>query len=139
MESTPPDDVFTFPRNRRPSSSRTQFHSNNHSLAARQGRLRSDLAKMPTLPVRRGSPLNPQKVHQAIDLGRRRSPQADMPVVSPESSFHHRRRPSYTGVGDAMQDLDLSADEELEAEVGVFSNEYDLCMWHALTLISEIC
>jgi hypothetical protein len=31
------------------------------------------------------------------------------------------------GYGDALQDLDLSA-EELEAEVGVFSNEYDLCM-----------
>jgi hypothetical protein len=77
-----------------------------------------------TPPVRRGSPLNPQKVHQANDLGRRpRSSQADMS----ESSLHHRRRLS-TGFGDAMQDLDLSADEELEAEVGVFSNEYDLCM-----------
>ena len=134
MENTLSDDVFTFPRNvanRRPSSSRTQFHPNNHSLAARQGRLRSDLAKMPssmTPPVRRGSPLNPQKVHQAIDLGRRpRSSQADMPVASTESSLHHRRRLS-TGFGDTMQDLDLSADEELEAEVGVFSNEYDLCM-----------
>ena len=134
MENTLPDDVFTFPRNatnRRASSSRTQFHSNNHSLAARQGRLRSDLPKMPssmTPPVRRGSPLNPQKVHQAIDLGRRpRSSQADMPVASTESPLHHRRRLS-TGLGDAIQDLDLSADEELEAEVGVFSNEYDLCM-----------
>lgn len=131
MENTLPDNVFTFPRNvtnRRSSSSRT---SNNHSLAARQGRLRSDLAKMPssmTPPVRRGSPLNPLKVHQAIDLGRRpRSSQADMPVASTESPLHHRRRMS-TGLGDAMQDLDLSADEELEAEVGVFSNEYDLCM-----------
>ena len=81
-----------------------------------------------TPPVRRGSPLNPQKVHQAIDLGRRpRSSQADMSVTSTESSLHHRRRLS-TGFGDAMQDLDLSADEELEAEIGVFSNEYDLCM-----------
>jgi hypothetical protein len=81
--------------------------------------------------VRRGSPLNPQKGHQAIDLGRRRSSQADIPVASTESSFHHRRRMSSSGYGagygDALQDLDLSA-EELEAEVGVFSNEYDLCM-----------
>ena len=134
MENTLPDDVFTFPRNvanRRPSSSRTQFHPNNHSITTRQGRLRSDLAKIPssmTPPVRRGSPLNPQKVHQAIDSGRRpRSSQADMPVASTESSLHHRRRLS-TGFGDAMQDLDLSPDEDLEAEVGVFSNEYDLCM-----------
>lgn len=130
MENTLPDDVFTYPRNaanRRPSSSRSQFHSNTHSLAARQGRLRSDLAKMPTPPARRGSPLNPQKVHPAIDLGRRRSSQVDMPVASTEPPHHQRRRPS-TGLGDAMQDLDLFADEELEAEVGVFSNEYDLCM-----------
>lgn len=133
MENALPDDVFTFPRNvanRRPSSSRSQFHSNNHNLAARQGRLRSDLSKMPsslTPPVRRGSPLNPQKVHQAIDLGRRRPSQADMTVASTESSHHHRRRLT-AGLGDTKQDLDLSADEELEAEVGVFSNEYDLCM-----------
>lgn len=81
-----------------------------------------------TPPMRRGPSLNPQKVHQAINLGRRpRSSQADLPVASTESSPHHRRRLS-TGLGDAMQDLDLSADKELEAEVGVFSNEYDLCM-----------
>ena len=80
-----------------------------------------------TPPARRGSPLNPQKVHQAIDLGRRRSSQADMPVASTESSLHHRPRLP-TGLGDAMQDLDLTPDEELEAEVGIFSNEYDLCM-----------
>lgn len=142
MENTP-DDVFTLPRNvanRRPSSSRTQFHSNNHSLSARQGRLRSDLTKIPSSmspPVRRGSPLNPQKAHHAVDLGRRRSSQADMPVASTESSLHHRTRLS-TGLGDTMHDLDLSADEELQAEVGIFSNEYDLCMCHTPALISKI-
>lgn len=133
MENSLPDDVFTFPRNvanRRPSSSRTQFHSNNHSLAARQARLRSELPKMPSSmmpPVRKGSPLNPQKVHQATDSGRRpRSSQADIPVASTESSVYRRRRPS-NGLGDTTRDLDLSADEEL---VGVFSNEYDLCTCH---------
>jgi hypothetical protein len=122
--------VFTFPRNvvnRRPSSSR---HSNNQSLAARQGRLRPELHKMPsslTPPVRRGSPLNPQKVHQAMELGRRpRSSHTDMPVASTESSPRHWRRPS-TALGDTARDLDLSQDVE---EVGVFSNEYDLCMCH---------
>ena len=125
MENTFPDDVFTSWNvvNRRPSS-RTQFPSNNHSLAARQGRLRSELPKLPsslTPPVRRGSPLNPQKVHQAMDLGRRpRSSQADIPV---DPSLRQKRRPSI-GLGNTT--LDLSGDEE--SEVGVFSNEYDLCM-----------
>ena len=40
-----------------------------------------------------------------------------MSVASTESSLYHRRRLS-TGLGGAMQDLDLSADKELEAEVG---------------------
>jgi hypothetical protein len=79
--------------------------------------------------VRRGSPLNPQKVHQAMDLGRRpRSSQADRPVPS-ELSPLHRQRPS-TGLGDTTRDLDWPADEEFGAEVGVFSDEYDLCMCH---------
>ena len=129
MENILPDDVFTSwnVANRRPSSSRTQFPSNSHSLP-RQGRLRSELPHMPsslTPPVRRGSPLNPQKVHQSTDLGRRRSSQADMPVASPDSSLRQRRRPSI-GLGDTTRGLDLSEDEA--SEIGVFSNEYDLCM-----------
>lgn len=134
MENTLPDDVVTFPRNevvnRRPSSSRIQFHSNSHSLAARQARRRSEVPSSVTLPARRGSPLNPQKVHQAMELGRRpRSSQADMPIASTESSPRHRRRPS-TGIGDTTGDLDLPANEEFGGEVGVFSDEYDLCMCH---------
>jgi hypothetical protein len=143
MENTLPDDVFTSPRNvvnRRPSSSRTQLHSHNPSLAARQGRLRSELPNMSsstTPPVRRGSPLNPQKVqHQAMDLGRRpRSSHADIPITFTESSLRHRRRPS-TSLGDTTRDLDFSADEELGVEVGAFSNEYDLCMCHTPPLAS---
>jgi hypothetical protein len=136
MEDILPDDVFNV-ANRRPSSSRTQFPSNSHSLP-RQGRLHSELPHMPsslTPPVRRGSPLNPQKVHQSTDLGRRRSSQADMPVASPDPSLRQRRRPS-VGLSDTTRGLDLSEDEALE--IGVFSNEYDLCTWHAPALAFEM-
>jgi len=134
MENALPDDVFTSRNvvNRRPSSSRIHFPSNNHSLA-RQGRLRSEVPKTP--PVRRGSPLNPHKVHQAMDLGRRqRSSQADMAVAPTDSSPRQRRNPSI-GLVDPTRDSDMSADEALE--VGVFSNEYDLCMWQVLALASK--
>lgn len=139
MENTLIDDVFTSQNvaNRRPSSSRIHFPSNSLS---KQGRLRSELPKAPspmTPPVRTGSPLNPHKVHQTMDLGRRpRSSQADIHVASLDSSVRQRRKPSL-GHGDTTRDLlDLSGDETVE--VGVFSNEYDLCKWHMPGLASKI-
>ena len=48
-----------------------------------------------------------------------------MRVISTDSSLRQRRRSS-SGLVDATTTLDVSPDEALE--VGVFSNEYDLCM-----------
>ncbi|KAF8167673.1 hypothetical protein B0H34DRAFT_682662 [Crassisporium funariophilum] len=124
------DDVFTsrdVPHQRMPTS-RMPI---NDSSSSRRGRLRPEAPK--TLqgvypPVRRGSPLNPQKGNQVMDSRRRPWP-SDV-LVPPVDSTSRQRKNTSLGLGDntrmdaVTRDPSLAQDGELE--VGVFSNEYDL-------------
>lgn len=76
-------------------------------------------------PVRRGSPLNPQK------NSHRRSVQSNVSLLD-SPPLRHRRVPS-PGVVDMG-----SPNLEQDVDVGVFSNEYDLGGWSTVMLHSSL-
>jgi len=80
-------------------------------------------------PIRRGSPLNPQKVNSPLDTRRRTRP-ADVSSPSLDSPPRQRRNLN-TGMTDPNRDSKLPSQkvgsDHGHGGTGAFSNEYDLC------------
>lgn len=120
------DDVFSSrTSSNRASSSRIHFPLNEPGPSRPGLRPWSESQKLLSgvaPPVRRGSPLNPQNVGQSADTRRR-------PSATPESPRHRRNLSLNNGkVARTQSTLDethIHIRDELE--MGLFSDEYDLC------------
>ena len=118
--------------NTKPSSSRIHFPLHEPS-SSRPVRYRPDAPKgftTLTPPVRRGSPLNPQNASDP----RRRAWPADLPPASPESPLSRQRKSPSVGGSTRHELLSTAPDSEL----GVFSDEYDLCGFGFFSFGAEI-
>lgn len=120
------DDVFSSKTSsNRPSSSRIHFPLNEPGPSRPSIRPRPESQKLlsgMTPPIRRGSPLNPQNVGQSTDMRRR-------PSATPDSPRHRRNLSFSNGrtqrTQSTLDDTHMYIHDELE--MGLFSDEYDLC------------
>jgi len=124
------DDVFSSrdSTGQRTLSSRIHFPLNDPILNRPRSAQKTHSGLTP--PVRHGSPLNPLNANPTMDTRRRPWP-SDPPVAgsSMDSSPRHRRAHTQGLIGmSRMSDSagDSNVSEDVELEVGVFSNEYDL-------------
>lgn len=126
--STEPNDVFSSKEASTHWSSTSRIHFPAHEvISTRPSRHRPEGSKLPsglTPPIRRGSPLNPQNVSQVPDSRRRPWP-SDALLVSPDSLSRHRRNTSFN-LGPTPR-IESVPPSDVGPEVGVFSDEYDLC------------
>jgi hypothetical protein len=129
------DDVFMVPQDSVITSkpNRIRFPADD-STSPRHGRRSPEVSSKSygisaIPPIRRGSPLNPQKVNTPLDTRRRTRP-ADVSSPSLDSPPRQRRNLN-TGVTDPIRDSKLPSQQvgldHGHGGMGAFSNEYDLC------------